>query len=54
MALKTWKYVKTKIHDISGLDDNPEYYMYQLSNGIFYPAIRKIDYRIRTKVRFSI
>jgi hypothetical protein len=42
-TLKDWDFVKTKVHDISGLKTPPEFYYYQLTNGIYYPAIRAID-----------
>ena len=42
--LKDWDFVKTKVHDISGLKDNsPSIYYYQLNNGIYYPAVRVVD-----------
>ena len=41
-TLKDWGFVKTKIHDISGIN-SPEFYYYQLNNGIYYPAVRKKD-----------
>ena len=42
--LKDWEFVKTKVHDISGLKDNsPDGYYYQLNNGIYYPAVRVSD-----------
>jgi hypothetical protein len=42
--LKDWDFVKTKVHDISGLKDNsPSSYYYQLNNGIYYPAVRVVD-----------
>ena len=42
-TLKDWGFVKTKVHDISGLKTSPEFYYYQLNNGIYYPAVRTID-----------
>ena len=43
-SLKNWSYVKTKVHDLSGIDNKyPEDYYYQLSNGVYYPAVRVID-----------
>ncbi len=43
-TLKDWDFVKTKVHDISGLKGTPpEFYYYQYSNGIYYPAVRTID-----------
>lgn len=42
--LKDWEFVKTKVHDISGLKDNsPENYLYQLSQGVYYPSIKISD-----------
>ena len=42
--LKTWDFVKDKVHDLSGLkDNNPSGYYYQLNNGIYYPAVRTVD-----------
>lgn len=44
-TLKDWNFVKTKVHDLSGI--NKEYaedYYYQLSNGIYYPAVKVIDF----------
>ena len=44
MNLKNWEFVKTKVHDISGLDGkSPEWYYYQLNNGVYYPAVRVSD-----------
>lgn len=44
MNLKDWEFVKTKVHDISGLDGkSPEWYYYQLNNGVYYPAVRVSD-----------
>jgi hypothetical protein len=42
-TLKDWDFVKTKVHDISGLKTPPEFYYYQLTSGVYYPAIRAID-----------
>lgn len=43
-TLKKWDYVKTKVHDLSGINGKyPEDYYFQLSNGIYYPAVRVID-----------
>lgn len=43
-TLKDWDFVKTKVHDISGLKGTPpEFYYYQYNNGIYYPAVRTID-----------
>lgn len=42
-TLKDWGFVKTKVHDISGLKTSPDLYYYQLNNGIYYPAVRTID-----------
>jgi hypothetical protein len=42
-TLKDWDFVKTKVHDISGLKTSPEFYYYQYNNGIYYPAVRTID-----------
>lgn len=43
-TLKQWDFVKTKVHDLSGLKDaSPDDYLYQLSNGVYYPAVRKVD-----------
>jgi hypothetical protein len=42
-TLKDWDFVKTKVHDISGLKTSPESYYYQLSSGIYYPAVRVVD-----------
>ena len=41
-TLKDWDFVKTKVHDISGVS-SPEFYYYQFNNGIYYPAVRKVD-----------
>ncbi len=38
--MKDWNYAKTKVHDISGLE-NPENYMYERKNGIYYPILNK-------------
>ena len=52
--LKPWDFVKTKVHDISGLKGNdPEIYLYQLSNGIFYPAIKTYDIPRDFKIKFA-
>lgn len=42
--LKNWSFVKTKVHDLSGLKDkSPEDYYYQLSNGVYYPVVSVRD-----------
>lgn len=44
ISLKDWDFVKTKVHDLSGIDGRyPENYYYQLSNGVYYPAARVSD-----------
>lgn len=45
-GLKSWDYAKRQVHDISGIT-NPEDYLYQLSCGVYYPAIRKVDVRAK-------
>jgi hypothetical protein len=43
-TLKDWNFVKTKVHDLSGIQNySPEIYYYQLNNGVYYPAVRVID-----------
>jgi hypothetical protein len=43
-TLKDWNFVKTKVHDLSGIQNYaPETYYYQLNNGVYYPAVRVID-----------
>ena len=37
-SLKSWDFVKDKKHDISRIKD-PEGYYYQLSCGMYYPAV---------------
>ena len=52
--LKPWDFVKTKVHDLSGLKGNdPENYMYQSSNGVYYPAIRTIDIPKDFTIKFA-
>jgi hypothetical protein len=51
--LKPWGFVKTKVHDISGLKGNPEDYLYQLSNNVYYPAIRTYDIPHDFKIKFA-
>lgn len=52
--LKPWDFVKTKVHDLSGLKGgDPENYLYQLSNGIYYPAIRTFDVPEEFKIKFA-
>lgn len=42
--LKTWDFVKTKPHSLQTIKDtSPSSYLYQLSDGIYYPAIRVSD-----------
>ena len=38
--LQTWESVKNRVHDISGVE-NPENWMYENVNGIFYPCQEK-------------
>lgn len=38
--LKSWNYVKTKVHDASGIE-SPEKWLWEKIKGIFYP-IKKI------------
>lgn len=43
-TLKDWDFVKTKVHDISGLKGTPpEFYYYQHNSGVYYPAVRVQD-----------
>lgn len=52
--LKPWDFVKTRVHDISGLNDsNPNDYLYQLSGNIYYPAIRTTDIPKDFKIKFA-
>jgi hypothetical protein len=52
--LKPWEFVKTKVHDLSGLGDkNPINYLYQLNNGIYYPAINTRDLPKDFKIKFA-
>lgn len=52
--LKPWDFVKNKVHDLSGIKAAyPEDYLYQLSNGVFYPAIKKIDIPKDFTIKFA-
>jgi hypothetical protein len=52
--LKPWSFVKSKVHDLSGLRDNdPNNYLYQLSNNVYYPAIRTYDIPHDFKIKFA-
>lgn len=52
--LKPWDFVKSKVHDLSGLDGrDPGNYLYQLSNGIYYPAINTWDVPKDFKIKFA-
>ena len=45
-TLKPWEFVKDKKHDLSSLvrnQLNPDMFYYQFNNGIFYPAVSKLD-----------
>jgi hypothetical protein len=42
--LKAWAVVKTKAHSIENLrESDPSMYLYQLTGGIYYPALRLSD-----------
>ncbi len=42
--LKTWDYVKTRVYDLTNIFAvKPELYLYQLSGGMYYPAIKISD-----------
>jgi hypothetical protein len=40
--LKPWSYVKTQVHDISGLIGHPNSYIYKRIKGVWYPALRML------------
>jgi hypothetical protein len=41
--LKEWEFVKSKPHNISSIQSPQDYY-YQLTNGVFYPAVSVHDW----------
>jgi hypothetical protein len=52
--LKSWFYVKNKTNNISQLNgSDPNEYMYQLSNGIYYPTIKITDIPNNFKIKFG-
>lgn len=50
--LKPWDFVKTKVHDVSGVQ-YPEQYLYQLSGNIYYPAIKVCDIPKEFTIKFA-
>lgn len=52
--LKPWDFVKTKVHDLSGIKSlYPEDYLYQLSSGVYYPAIKVCDIPKEFAIKFA-
>jgi hypothetical protein len=52
--LKPWDFVKTKVHDLSGIKAAyPEDYLYQLSGNIYYPAIKVSDIPKEFTIKFA-
>lgn len=46
-TLKDWDFVKTKVHDLSGIQNcSPEIYYYQLTSGVYYPAVKVRDLEV--------
>jgi hypothetical protein len=44
LGLKSWVIVKDKPHNLDTLrEQDPSNYLYQLNNGVYYPAVRLSD-----------
>ena len=44
LGLKSWEIVKDKLHNLDTLrEQDPANYLYQLNNGVYYPAVRLSD-----------
>jgi hypothetical protein len=52
--LKPWDFVKDKVHNLSGIKAAfPEDYLYQSSNGVYYPAIKITDIPKDFEIKFA-